>query len=66
FRVTPAGRRLLAEGLPDPRRAPPLAAGGQLAHGGRPLWVCEVEGDRWRLVPWRRRSAPRRKRASRG
>jgi hypothetical protein len=68
FRVTPAGRRLLAGGLPDPRRAPPLAAGGQVVLRGRPLWVCEVDGERWRLVPWRRRrrGASRRARATRG
>jgi hypothetical protein len=65
FRVTPAGRRLLAEGLADPRRAPPLAAGGQVAFRGRPLWVCESEGDRWRLAPWRRRRRRAARRAGR-
>jgi hypothetical protein len=65
FRVTPAGRRLLAEGLADPRRAPPLAAGGQVSYRGRPTWACAVEGGAWRLVPWRkrrRRASPRRRR----
>jgi hypothetical protein len=66
FRVTAAGRRLLAEGLADPRPAPPLAAGGQVAYRGRPPWVCE-EGAHGRLLPWRRRRrAPGRPRRTRG
>lgn len=67
FRVTLAGRRLLAEGLDDPRRAPPMAAGGQVAYRGRPLWACEADA-RGRLVPWRRRRRrpPARARRTRG
>jgi hypothetical protein len=54
FRITPHGRAILANGLPS-RSAPALAAGGQVAYRGRPLWVCEAAAEGWRLVPWRRR-----------